>query len=331
MPLVGFIGEDGERYSLADALEACRKGSDAFPMPYPLLKGIVDAQQDRGDRISATSILHCLRSEYLTRREPYYTRPASLYAMFRGTLFHSLMEANAPANARIEERHVKKVNGIEISGQFDSLLLYELDEREDGKRYVLQDWKTTTKLPTAYSSGASPSPYSTHVEQLNVYRWLLDLPVEETRVEVWYFNMEGFVRTVLKDGTGRSKVNQLWSDEKVEAFISERIVKLHASFMANTPMPYRLVDEDAKWQCDYCPVRQRCADLANVEAEVLWRRNAGMDPVGSEADISPEWSKLVEGVFARMESKGAEQAAAEPAKRRRGRPPRNAGTRNSAK
>ena len=101
MPVVGFISADGSsdqpeglgHCSFDYALSCAEDGdSDAFPYPYPILRGIRESIQERGDYISVTSILHCLRAEWLRRREPYYVTPDSMYPAFRGTLFHALME-----------------------------------------------------------------------------------------------------------------------------------------------------------------------------------------------------------------------------------------------
>lgn len=294
MPLSGLIGKDGTSYPLDEALALCEKGDERFPYPYPLLAGIVAKQNDRpADMISATSILHCLRAEFLKRHENYSAHVEGLYPAFRGTLFHALMEKYAPPNARIEERHTRTHRGIEISGQFDSLLTWE-NPADDQKRFTLQDWKTTNSLP---KYGA----YSSHVQQLNIYRWLLGLPADDVRIEVWYFAMDGFVRTVLKDGSGKSGVTQIWSDAQVEAFLDDRLVKLKASLMTKMPLPYREVTPEEKWECEYCPVRSLCDRLSMDEAYQLFRRRAGLAPnVDVDAAESAVWADVVEAVRARI-------------------------------
>lgn len=297
MPLVGFIGDDGKSYATEEALRLSEIGDKAFAsIPYALLKGIVEGTQDRGQSISATSILHCLRSEYLQRTEPYYAKPESQYAMYRGTLFHSLLERHAPPNGRVEERHRKTVNGVEISGQFDSLVLYENPETANGKRWRLIDWKTSTSLPKY------DTPYPAHVAQLNIYRWLTGLPVDDTEIQVWYFDMSGYKLTRFRDGSGRTGKSDFWDDATVEKFVADRIVKLRASYVSGIPMPYAMVEESEKWLCPYCPVKGKCDELAATEAEANWRRNAGLPPVGSQSDLAPGWQQIVDGVLARLEA-----------------------------
>lgn len=290
MPLEGFIAEDGSgHYTFEETLE--RAGTDAFPYPYPLIKGIIDSTQNRGDYISATSIIHCLRADYLKRREPFYLTIDSAYPMFRGTLFHSLMEAN-PGMGKAEYKMLRTHKGIEIGGTADRILVYKTTEDEE-TYYIIEDWKTTDTLPK-YNT-----PYSSHQKQLNLYRWLAKFPVAKTRLHVWYFSMKGVKKTVVKD---------IWSDEKVETFLDDRLVKLRASLSADIPLPYLMVQEDEKWECEYCPLRQRCADLAEQEREQTWRRRHGMTPddeLDRLAQAAPLWEELLAEVKQRLDKEGA--------------------------
>jgi hypothetical protein len=307
LPVVGFISADGKsdhpegqgRCTFPYALALCEAGDfDAFPYPYPLLKAMVDSIQDRGEYISVTSILHCLRGDFLKRTEPHYTTVEKLYPMFRGTLFHALLEANAPANAHVEEKRLRTHKGIELGGTFDSTLVFR--DRVT-KRFVIQDWKTTDNLPKY------DSPYSSHIIQVNLYRWLLGLKPEDVSMEVHYFSMKGHKRCVLKDGTGparggRAQANQHWSDKQIESYLDDRLVKLKASFVTRVPLPYALVTEDEKWECAYCPVAQHCADLARLEAEAAMRRRAGLPPldVNSPTEATTEWKVLLDGFTFRL-------------------------------
>jgi len=309
MPLIGFVSNDGKsdqpegngHCSFDYALQLCRDGDDdSFPYPYPLLKGIIESVQQRGEYISVTSILHCLRGEFLKRTEPYYSTVEAMYPMFRGTLFHGLMEANPHPDGLVEIKTIRKYKGIEIGGTYDSLIV-----RKDPvtKKFVLQDWKTTDNLPRY------DTPYSSHIIQVNLYRWLLDLPVDETILEVHYFSMKAHKRTRLKDGTGpsrggRAPSNQMWTDAQVESYLDDRLLKLKASYVTRLPMPYALVTEDEKWECVYCPVRQLCADTARLEAEATWRRRAGLPPVSEVgvSDLSPEWFGVTSEVYARIDA-----------------------------
>ena len=302
MPLVGLISADGTsdqpegqgHCSFEFALELAKDRHEAFPYPYPLVKGIVDGVQNRGEYISATSVLHCLRADFLKRRTPFYQSIEALYPAFRGTLFHALMEKNVPENGRIEEKVKRTHRGIEIGGTFDSLLTFR--DNNDTERFILQDWKTTDNLP---KYGAYPS----HVAQVNIYRWLLGLDPEKTTLEVHYFSMKGHKACPLRESStrgGRTSMSQYWSDEQVEAYLDDRLVKLKASLESGIPMPYAMVTEEEKWECAYCPVRQECATGANAESEAIWRKNAGLPPTGAVGEESAAWLALTDSVSARL-------------------------------
>ena len=316
MPVVGFISADGSsdqpegtgRCSFEYALaEAASGNSEAFPYPYPLLKGIVASTENR-NYISVTSILHCLRADYLKRTTNFYVTVEQQYPMFRGTLFHGLMEKYPNPNGKIEERHSRTYRGIEISGKYDSMIFL----RDESGRVVIQDWKTTESLPKY------DSPYTSHIAQINLYRWLLGLKPDEVIMEVWYFSMKGVKRCRLKDGSGvgrggKSPANQHWSDERVEAYLDDRLVKLRASIVAGIALPYSMVPDEDKWECEYCPVRAQCEALRWQEAESFWRKEQGLPPEKSDgAEVAAEWGNVLDGFTIRINR--AFPGAREPAK-----------------
>jgi len=299
MPIVGFQSATGQKHSFKEALTLCENGSDEYPYPYPLLKGIVESQQDRGDYISATSLLHCLRGDYLKRREDYHISVESAYPMFRGTLFHALLEENPHPQGQVEGKRLRKFRGIEVGGTFDSLITYH-NPKDKKRPYTLQDWKTTKALP---KYGA----YKSHMQQLNLYRWLLGLSPDEVRMEVVYFTMEGVKVCPLRDGTqkgrgGKAAVNQHQTDEQMHAFLDDKLIKLKASLMSNIPLPYDMVPEDDKWECAYCPVVQKCHDLMVTEREAQWRKNSGMSPGDTLSDLAPEWEIIRDAAIERLKT-----------------------------
>jgi hypothetical protein len=313
LPCVGFVGADGRSYSFDDALEMASSGdSPIFPYPYPLLAGMVEQMRDRGSYISVTSLLHCTRAEYLKRVEPYYISVEDAYPMFRGTLFHAMLEKSAHESAITEQKTLRIYKGVEIGGTYDSMVVLPVKHKmgcdylrngatspcncpaAESKRFVLQDWKTTKSLPKY------DSPYSTHIQQINLYRWLNNLKPEEVIMEVWYFSMEGFKRCRLKDGTGparggRAPTNQHWSDQEIESFLDQRLMSLKASMMLDIPMPYDTVPEDWKWECAYCPVRDKCSRVMLTEREAVWRERYGLKPedAGKMGEAAPLWDSLV--------------------------------------
>lgn len=130
--------------------------------PYELLSSMLAQQQDRGSRISTTTLTSkCLRSEVIKRTEPYVDDPAKLYASFRGTMFHGQLEAHAHPRTIAEARfHVVDAFGMgPLSGSPDLL---------DPVAGYLYDYKFSKEVPRFdYAWGD-------HIAQMNVNRWLVD-------------------------------------------------------------------------------------------------------------------------------------------------------------
>lgn len=120
---------------LADANVASPKWS---PWNYELVKGIVDSHQERGARLSVTTLTGgCMRGTLLERKEDYIGSLDSAYAAFRGTMVHAMLERYARTGSLAEWRFYGEVDGIEISGSPD-LITYD----------TVWDWKTTENPPT---------------------------------------------------------------------------------------------------------------------------------------------------------------------------------------
>lgn len=130
--------------------------------PYELLRAMLNEVQDRGKRISATTVLSgkCLRSEVMKRTRPYTDDPAKLYASFRGTMFHGRLEQTAHPESIAEARFHKHLDGLGwFSGSPDLL---------DPVRGYLYDYKFTGENPKF------EYPWKDHREQMQVNRWLID-------------------------------------------------------------------------------------------------------------------------------------------------------------
>lgn len=130
--------------------------------PYELLRAMLNEVQDRGRRISVTTVLSgkCLRSEVLKRTRPYTDDPAKLYASFRGTMFHGRLEQTAHPDAIPEARFHKHLDGLGwFSGSPDLV---------DPVRGYLYDYKFTGENPRF------DYPWGDHKEQVQMNRWLVD-------------------------------------------------------------------------------------------------------------------------------------------------------------
>jgi hypothetical protein len=265
MPQVGWLDGKSNVVPFEQALEEARTHGSWEDMPYEVLHGMfVNLTKERPDSISVTQLLGCPRKVYLEGSTDYAVPPADNYAAFRGMVVHAVLEDGGDgsvAETRVEREH----RGVVISGQPDSLRVVGVNNRK-----LLRDWKSVKNLPT-YDNA-----YSHHQEQVNLYRWLLGLDWRLTDLEVVYLSMEGVKVIPLKRGGtnryGRAIPMQVWTDEEVEAFLDQKLMVLAAQRKYESPVAYHNVDVDDLWQCDYCPVRNRCYELAADEAKAAWSK-----------------------------------------------------------
>ena len=140
---------------LADAQVATPKWS---PWNFELINGIYQAHQERGSRLSVTTLVGgCMRGTILERKEDYVGSLDQSYAAFRGTSMHGALEQQARPGSLAEWRFYAVIDGIEISGSPD-LITYD----------TVWDWKTTEN-PPAYSY-----MYDSHKLQLQYNRFLFN-------------------------------------------------------------------------------------------------------------------------------------------------------------
>lgn len=236
---------DGEFLNFDEALEKAKAGK--ANLPYPFIKAVVSGIQDRQKvalegQISVTDVVGCPRAKYLKATEEYSEKPEDLMAAFRGTLMHKLLAQFAEEEAVVETRQSRDFAGYTLYGTADSLLT----TRDSGK-YRLRDFKSTKKIP-------SYGPWPNHVQQLNLYRWLYELPVSDTVMSVIYFDLNG-----AEVGEKFFKTKDIWNDAKVEEFLKTRFLPI-AKAMEEKKVPlYRNVPSDLLlWACKYCPVYKSC-------------------------------------------------------------------------
>ena len=253
MPLEGII-VDGQPYSFDDALEIAKKG--VFPLPYPVVAAVVSVIRQRDlerdpSQISVTDLTGCPRAKVLKMLEPYYYDLDRTISVFRGIITHDILARYAAENAVVETRISREYNGYTLYGTPDSVVL-----RVSG-RYNLVDFKTTKKIPLY-------SPYSNHIAQVNVYRYILGIPVSEVDIDIVYIALdEG------KVASKRLKDKHLWSDEEVEKFLDEYFVPLAKIVENKELLSISAIPESVlSWACGYCPVIQQCLRKArNIEGD----------------------------------------------------------------
>lgn len=266
MPQVGWYDPDTKRRGLfEEILEEAEQHGDAMGFPYEILAGMKEqVTKVRPDAVTVTSLLSNPRHVKLERANAYFADPKNNYATFRGSIVHNILEGLGDEGSQIEERISRDFNGSPISGQPDTVRI-----RQTNGRTLLRDWKTTKELPR-YDNA-----YTNHMQQVNLYRWLLGLDPEQTDLEVVYISMEGVKIAALKHGgvsaRGRKITEQHWNDERVEKFIEERL----ALYNVEPILKYEDVPDTDLWMCGYSPVENLCRRLAAREAREAWEK--GLD------------------------------------------------------
>lgn len=120
------------------------------PWTYELIEAVLTEHQERGRRLSVTTLTSpCPRATVIERMENYIGSLDGAYASLRGTMIHRTLEAYPRQGSIAEHRFYTTIDGIEISGSPDLLTTD-----------AIYDYKTTeTPPPFGY-------PYRHHTEQL---------------------------------------------------------------------------------------------------------------------------------------------------------------------
>lgn len=266
MAQIGWITDDGEPVLFEDALAVSEVEGSWAGVPHEVLTLIREqVTKERPEGISVTQLLGCPRKVVLEKQNDWFSHPLENWPALRGTIVHSMLEQVEGDRTMVEERYEKEYKGVTLSGQPDSVRVLG-----SGKRRLIRDWKSTNKLP--YYDNAYPS----HRLQTNIYRWLMELDPRFTEIEIVYVSMDGVKPIPLKKGGttkyGRQIENQVMTDEAVEAYLDKRLLPLAEQLTSGTPLPYHLVDEDDLWNCQFCPVKDKCYALAAVEQREAWEQ-----------------------------------------------------------
>lgn len=281
---------------------------------YELLASMVSLVQDRGARISTTTLTtKCLRSEVLQRMLPYTGDPDLMYASFRGTLWHGQLEQHVHSDSIEEPRfHIIDCLGLgPFSGSPDLL---------DVGAGTLYDYKFNKENPRW------TTPWEGHVQQQQINRWLVDhadyvewrgklyaltpegadhlahlddevtdtaanrarfQPIDWQGLYVVYMDDRGpkpllitrseQVPNTSKPGTRAKRVADIWEDARVEEFIKEKYQAAAEAFAGVLP---DIPEGFENWQhplCAYCPVKGDCVDQY-IEAEARARLRTAQPP-----------------------------------------------------
>lgn len=274
--------DKGSCVPIADCLEHAATRENKCGYTYEVLAAMFDTLQDRGERISTTLLTtKCLRQEAIARKEDHAVDPVKLYASFRGTFFHGLLETHAHPRAVAEPRYFATLDGLgELSGSPDLV---------DPYAGTLYDYKFTREVPRWDRA------WSNHEEQVQVNRWLVDyahtvewqgdtydlsdpanrakfVPYEWRGLYLVYADDKG-VKPILvtrseqvpkKYGNGMkaARVADIWGDERVEGWIREKYA-LAQSALSGGVLP-DIPEDFTGWRhplCGWCSVKDRCVDL----------------------------------------------------------------------
>ncbi len=198
---------------------------------YPILSGMYRNIR-KGDGISVSSLLSCLRKVVLQVREDVYLNPKELYFAFRGQLFHAVIAQAHEEEAVVEQRFERTVAGIALSGHPD--VIYP-------KQKKLVDYKSTKRIPK------SNTPYANHGTQVNLYRYLVTPQHQIDQLEIVYFDMSEVKRIDVP----------ITSTPSLMGWLIPRLKKLKTA-LDGGKLPEK-VESDGLWQCNgYCHFTKRC-------------------------------------------------------------------------
>ena len=285
MPLTNIVCCSGDECSVAECLGHAASRKNKCNFTAEMLASMYATVQERGERITTTALIaKCIRREHLTRNEPYALEPKSLWASFRGTMFHGQLERHVMPGSIEEPRYFVELPDLgELTGSPDLI---------DVSRGILYDYKNTGSIPR-YGT-----PWSDHVEQLNINRWLVDnaykvehrgdifdltdpetralyVPMDWQDLIVVYMDEKGpmpmrCTKSVqvpaVSGGTKNARVADIWEDTYAEEFIREHYLiakqALVERILPDIPVGY---EGQSHVLCGYCPVRRRCRELEMKE------------------------------------------------------------------
>ena len=198
---------------------------------YPILSGMYRNLR-KGNGISVSSLLTCLRKVVLQARHDVYLNPKELYFAFRGQLFHAVIAQAHEEEAIVEQRFERTVAGIALSGHPD--VIYP-------KQKKLVDYKSTKRVPK------TNTPYANHSIQVNLYRYLAASKHEIDELEIVYFDMSEVKRIKVP----------VMSTSKLTGWLVPRLKKLKTALDGGI-LPEKATS-DGLWQCNgYCYFTKKC-------------------------------------------------------------------------
>jgi hypothetical protein len=217
---------------------------------YPMVMALTKPNHSRKDAgISVTMLTApCPRQAVWKTLYPYHAYLWWMWAAWDGTQIHAGLDPFREPGTMAERRLGKVINGIRITGQFD--------------RYIpsvgrIEDYKTKnhtdifTKPPAEYE------------EQMNLYAWMIRTGCADVKTgeRVQGEVREMFLYPLSHKEPGWPVPVPIWPDERVEAFVLERLQPFLGHRFDPDYLPPRSFDPKRGGLCKRCPFTTRCIEI----------------------------------------------------------------------
>lgn len=256
-----WLSTEEQDVPTATCVACAATGTNPCNYPLPLIKLMTRDRDPQVVQCSSTMIPGCPREHGLKKRVSYYIQPEAAYTRAFGSLVHLGMEMlhKGEGEASVEERYFRTIRlhdgrMVTVSSQVDALYFEQLGFAAGAPpvRAHIRDYKVVGTLAESKIKLKATS----YVPQFSIQRWIL----EANRIEVVSCNLlfehQEKQRTVnlYPDGEEEFPDAYLWSSERTEAYLQERLPALVDSLEGRLAPP--LVEET--WRCVRCDVQEAC-------------------------------------------------------------------------
>lgn len=249
-----------------------------------------DSDQPSSDAFTPTRLLGCSRQQVLLSEHDHYTDINQSWPLVRGNMVHALMEsASYPGAVGVvrEQRFQVEIEtpyGPQLFSAKPDLIVLKEFISDSGFKFKVKivDYKSTGKIDNQLDE-----PKIAHQLQVNMYAWIvtqclssyLETPseIDVDELEIVYADFSSvrrFTSAGSREVPCRRKVKgklvddilelapiRRWSMDAIGRYIQAKIVE---KLEARAKLPDILEGDDA-WICRYCPVRDICYEIGNVE------------------------------------------------------------------
>lgn len=288
----GTISHADCRQCALNPLHPCQYPPDVLESMRP-----ENSDEPSNDSFSPSRVVGCARQHALYTGADYYIDVEKHYPLTRGHMIHALMERSAYPGAlgfvreqRLTIEVPTRFGPQQFSGKPDLIVLKAV---EDGTlRVKLVDYKSISDISHQMTAAKVE-----HVWQVNMYAWLIEeklaeaarLDVEKVEVdelEIVYGSMAKMRRFTSAGWLqARGKRIPATHPQEYETLALEPldhyphdavgaavVARIEERLQARTILP-PVLEQDARWQCDYCPLKDLCYSLPlEGGVEVVGRR-----------------------------------------------------------